>query len=170
MNAAWAAVVLAAVTVGANVFAVVWSSRTQRLITRSQRIGDRQTDTYVDLLKWVADIEAVGTDFQVPQVVEAMKLPGDLGVRAVAFASGRVMMYVSAFQFAWAGLNDRISHARPEIVSAFGAGFRANDVSAVIAVAPEYEPMMEAKEGIRYAIREELLGELRPRTWRGVMG
>ena len=59
MNPAWAAVAVAAATVVANVLGVWWVGRMQRTLARAERLGDREIEVYVELLRWVEGVDSL---------------------------------------------------------------------------------------------------------------
>jgi hypothetical protein len=184
MTAAWVAVVISAVTVVANIFGVIRSGRAQREIARGERIGDRQIDTYIDLLHWVKKFEDLSDASSLFEVIGAMRLDDDLEVRSVAFASDAVRLRVEEFKNAWFALYQRLQKLSAEEKAALW-----RDLASIIKVwaegrgrpsakewigRAELEAMIQAREAVADAIRQELLGEMgarrKPASWAGLLG
>jgi len=104
MNPAWAAVAVAAATVVANVLGVWWVGRMQRTLARAERLGDREIEVYVELLRWVEGVDSpdpLGS----PKNYKKLEMPPDLDVRVTAFAREAVLQRVQDFHKAWFELN-----------------------------------------------------------------
>jgi hypothetical protein len=104
MNAAWAAVAVAAATVVANVLGVWWAGRTQRSLARAERLGDREIEVYVELLRWVERVDSpdpLGSW----KNFKKLEMPLDLDVRVTAFARETVLERVQDFRRVWVELN-----------------------------------------------------------------
>jgi hypothetical protein len=166
MTTAWAAIVISAVgvTVSAavvvtNVFAVRRAARTQLQIARDQRISDRQSDTYIDLLLWVREMEADKRDLGLLDLAEKLKLPDDLDVRTTAFASKAVRQRVKEFVDVWFRLHRKTQHDRERIWALASEAIKTKDRTALLAAVPELDAMPLAATALRDSIRRELLGD-----------
>jgi hypothetical protein len=154
--AAWAAVTVAAVTVVANVLGVWWVSRTQRRIARAERIGDREIEVYVDLLRWVKEIESISQKRNLAplEAIKVLELPTDLDVRITAFASETVRQRVQDFQEALFQMHQRFSRDEQSILLLFKEALETQDFSRVLAAVPEYDTAVAATQRISQAVRE----------------
>jgi hypothetical protein len=98
LDPAWAAVAISGVTVIANVYGVSWASRSQRVMAHFQRIDERRTDIYLDLLRWISNAESEIHDAaNVLAAYETLKLPDELDLRISMFASKQVRSLVADF-------------------------------------------------------------------------
>jgi len=166
MTTTWAAIVISAAGVAVsaavvvtNVFAVRRAARTQLQIARDQRISDRQSDTYIDLLQWVRGIEADKRDVNILDLAEMLKLPDDLDVRTTAFASKAVRQRVKEFVDARWRLQQKVERDRVRILALIGEALKAKDDAALQAGFPEWPAMAQAAAALRDSIRRELLGD-----------
>jgi hypothetical protein len=163
--AAWAAVTVAAVTVVANVLGVWWVSRTQRRIARAERIGDREIEVYVDLLRWVKEIESISQKRNLAplEAIKVLELPTDLDVRITAFASETVRQRVQDFQEALFQMHQRFSRDEQSILLLFKEALETQDFSRVLAAVPEYDTAVAATQRISQAVREVTAPDTSPR-------
>ena len=166
MTTAWVGIVISAVgvTVSAavvvtNVFAVRRAARTQLQIAHDQRISDRQSDTYIDLLLWVRGIEAEPRDVNMLELAEMLKLPDELDVRTTAFASKAVRQRVKEFVDARWRLHQKMQRDRERILALAREALKTKDHAVLFAAVPEWDAVTEAAAALRDSIRRELLGD-----------
>jgi len=166
MTPTWAAIVISAVGVAVsaavvvtNVFAVRRAARTQLQIANGQRIGDRQIATYLDLLKWVREIENTKRELGILEMVEVLTLPEDLDDRTTAFASDTVRQRVEDFRDARSRLSLKLTRDKQRLIEVFAEAARTKDYGAVKRAVPEDEVARDALKAVRDSIRHELLGK-----------
>jgi hypothetical protein len=167
MTVAWAAIAVAAATVVANVVGVWWAGRTQRKLARAERIGAREIETYVDLLRWVKEIQTKTIEdldlHAWHDLARALDLPTDLDVRVTAFASRNVRKSVREAHFAWVELNHKLSSNDDPLAWAARKLTETHDVKDFFTVIPEFRTAMEAAWRIEDAVREVTAPDARQR-------
>jgi hypothetical protein len=174
LSTAWAAVAISGVTVVANVFGVMWAGHTQRRLAHQDRIGDRRIETYVELLRWLDTAESNVDRGGTVGAFLALKLPDDLRVRIVAFASDTVLGLTWEYQGAWlkarnaAKRDEERIYERVRTALADAKSQQATPAEklqamgqAVRGLVPEYDTAEEATRRLRNAVRSELKGERR---------
>jgi hypothetical protein len=158
---AWAVVTVSAVTVAANVLGVTWAGRTQRKLAQIERLGERRTQVYVDLLRWIADTEEqVSKTDNFLAVIHALRLPRDLELQTLAFASRRVNRQVKSFQDAWPRAKNAISENESRILEVTRKPVALEKkFDAISTIIPEYRAAHDATDRAKVEIRLELLGK-----------
>jgi hypothetical protein len=158
----WVVAAISAATVAANILGVRHAARTQRQIAKDERIGDKRTDTYLELLKWVQRIEGHKEDLGILDIPEVLRIPPDLDAKVTAFASDEILRCIDEFRNALCRAYLKFNADRAELQGLILRSFVTKDFSPVHAAAPEIRAAWAAEEGIRAAIRHELLGARRP--------
>jgi hypothetical protein len=164
MTSAWAAVIVAGVAVAisaattlANYAGTKRAGETQVRIAHEQQIGDRRTETYLDLLRWADEAEEkVRHARGALDAWEAVELPESLALRAYAFANDDVNAKVEAFQNAWLKVNVAAQKREKAIMRAVAESFKTKDASVIDQVFPEAKAARAASDQIRQAVRAEL--------------
>ena len=160
MTAAWAAVTVAAATVAANVVGVFWASRTQRRLAQVERLGDRQIEVYLDLIKWAREMESLPYwNMDPKEAYDALKLPADLDARMRMLADNRIREDVDNAQVAWLQVAEWVKtdkrfqlilkqamEQNPDSRSAGGA--------AAASAAPQHRAAVAASKRIEKTVRE----------------
>jgi hypothetical protein len=163
MTAAWAAVAVAAATVVANVAGVWWAGRTQRRLARDDRLMAREIEVYVDLLRWVREIESPKRYSTWEEVNRATQVTDDLDARVTALANARVRRRVSEVRIAWMKFHSRVArdeeHIR-KVFEHFATGFfDEQDLMDM----PELLDAVAATSRVEEAVREVTAPDARSR-------
>ena len=159
MTAAWAAVTVAAATVAANVVGVFWASRTQRRLAQAERLGDRQIEVYLDLIKWTKKMQSLPYwNMDSKEAYDALELPADLDARVSMLADNRIREDVDKAQVAWFHVAEWIKIDRKfELIRKQAMEQNVDPQSAAAAAAkaaPERRWAMEASKRIEETVRE----------------
>jgi len=160
MTAAWAAVTVAAATVAANVVGVFWAGRTQRRLAQVERLGDRQIQVYLDLIKWARKMQSLPYwNMDPKEAYGALELPADLDARMRMLADNRIREDVEKAQVAWLQVaewikNDKVFQLIRKQAMEQNPDSRSAGGAAAASAAPQHRAAVAASNRIEDTVRE----------------
>ena len=150
--------VAAVAAIGATLWQAKRGSDVQLQMAREQRIGERQTDTYLEILKWIRHIDENRQTSNFFELVELLTLSDELEISVSAFAVGEIRRRMEAFTTAWIALQNKLQRDEARIQKLFLESLKTRDRAPLFAAVPEWSAAFDAMDALRNSIRAELLG------------
>jgi hypothetical protein len=123
-------------------------------------MGERQLDTYREVLAWIRRIEKNTQISNFLELMEMLILPEKLELNVTAFASSEVRHRMDTFVGAWLAMQRRLQDDEERIGALIREAWKTKDFTILFAAEPEWNIAFEAMAALRNSIRIELLGDV----------